>query len=106
MSYRSGRPLEAPMESVQAPISRQSVEDIASGSLAGQAPIDAYSMPTLAQGHGGATSRAEALGGANVDALRKLLHDPRSVRQVFLIKELLDAPVSLRTDPEHGYLAG
>jgi hypothetical protein len=106
VSYRSGRPLESPLESIKSPDAQQGVREIASVARDRQVSIDAYSMPTLAQGHGGATSQAAAVGGANVDALRKLLSDPLSLRQVFLLKEVLDVPVSLRTDPEPGYLAG
>jgi len=106
VSYRSGRPLSSPPVAAGGAQARQTVEELVLAMQTKQKPADAYTMPTLTAGHGGAGSISDTSRKAHVSALQSLLSDPNSLRQIFLAKELLDAPVGLRENPEHGYLAG
>lgn len=79
-------------------------------------PVRSISRQPIAQQDAYATSvpksdvptlRTKSTGaGANVQDIKDLLGDTQSLRQLFVLKELLDAPVGLRTEPEAGYLAG
>ena len=89
VSYRSGRPLESPLEAVSEAI--EAAADL--GRRQQLAEEVAYTLPTPTAGQAIRTAQE-----ANADfvALRKLLSDPRSLRQVFVAKELFDAPLALR----------
>jgi hypothetical protein len=84
----------------------QTTEELIAVARAKSQPADAYAMPTVSAGLSDFGGVRGTVGEASMVALRKLLSEPDSLRQAILLKEVLDAPISLRTDPEHGYLAG